>query len=78
MLRLQHETLNETIEDLRANKDAFCPNLWELHEFAFYGSDAAGSYIRAYRGLRILQWKLWKPGNRKLQGIICLDNYGAG
>ncbi len=36
------QALNETIEDLRTNKDAFCPDPWELHEFAFYGSDAAG------------------------------------
>jgi len=36
----QVETLREAIEDLRAHKGAFCPNLWELHEFAFYGEDA--------------------------------------
>ena len=39
----QVETLRETIEDLRAHKGAFCPDLWELHEFAFYGHDAAGA-----------------------------------
>lgn len=36
------QALNETIEDLRTNKDAVCPDPWELHEFAFYGSDSAG------------------------------------
>ena len=36
------QALKETIGDLRTNKDAFCPDPWELHEFAFYGSDSAG------------------------------------
>ena len=31
--------LQETINDLREHKDAFCPDPWELHEFAFYGQD---------------------------------------
>jgi anti-sigma factor RsiW len=39
----QVETLRETIEDLRAHKGAFCPNLWELHEFAFHAHDAEGA-----------------------------------
>lgn len=29
-----------TITNLRTHKDAFCPDPWELHEFAFYGEDA--------------------------------------
>jgi hypothetical protein len=39
----QVETLRETIEDLRAHRGAFCPDLWELHEFVFYGHDASGA-----------------------------------
>jgi anti-sigma factor RsiW len=31
--------LQETINDLREHKDAFCPDPWELHEFTFYGQD---------------------------------------
>ena len=37
----QVKALGGTVDDLRAHKDAFCPDLWELHEFAFYSSDAA-------------------------------------
>ncbi len=36
------EELHQTIEGLRAHKDVFCPDLPELHEFAFHGRDAAG------------------------------------
>jgi anti-sigma factor RsiW len=36
------QALNETVEGLRTNRDAFCPDPWELHEFAFYSIDAAG------------------------------------
>jgi hypothetical protein len=34
--------LRETIEDLRTHRTAFCPDLWELHEFTYYGNDPAG------------------------------------
>ncbi len=39
----QVKALQETVNHLRGHKDAFCPDLSELHEFAFYGSDAAGA-----------------------------------
>jgi len=39
----QVNELRETIDGLRTHKGAFCPDLWGLHEFAFYGRDPAGA-----------------------------------
>ncbi|HTY21736.1 MAG TPA: zf-HC2 domain-containing protein [Desulfomonilaceae bacterium] len=35
--------LRQTIETLRINRDAFCPEPWELYEFAVYGRQSVGS-----------------------------------
>jgi hypothetical protein len=39
-LRVEH--LRETIEALKQNKEAFCPNPWELYDFARSGHDPHG------------------------------------
>jgi anti-sigma-K factor RskA len=36
------QELRQTIADLKQNKEAFCPELWELHEFAQSGKDPHG------------------------------------
>ncbi len=36
------EELRETIALLKGNKEAFCPEHWELYEYVHYGKDPAG------------------------------------
>jgi anti-sigma factor RsiW len=37
------ERLRQTTSSLRAHREAFCPEPWELYEFAFHGEDPDGS-----------------------------------
>jgi hypothetical protein len=43
------EALRETIALLGGNKEAFCPEVWELYEYAHYGKDSDGLICRHLR-----------------------------